>query len=219
MTTEIFCNVGDWLEAHQYVAIWIEGVALLLIFGLDFYERIEHRKEREEQHKETIAQLKVSQQQVEAATQAALAAKKSTDISAALHRPFIGLSGVTLKTGWGTRFWDIAFGIKNYGTLPAVCVGFSVLVFTDDVQRTQHIDPASFQIFPASEFEAQIRVDWGESDKQAIHSESKKIRINVQIPYQTENGDSYEFTSEVSYKQGRFTTHNSSTRTLHRYPQ
>jgi hypothetical protein len=197
-------SVANWLRTYESVAIWLEGIALVLIF---IWDRLDSRQ----QHRETLVQSKVSQQQVEAAKVAALATKESADILAALHRPFISLSGVSLKTGLGTRSWEIAFGIKNYGTLPAVGVGFSARVFIDDVQRVQHTNPASFQIFPSSEFEALLGVDWGEPDKEAIHSETKKIRINVHIPYQTENGNKFTFTAEVCYKQGRFNTLKSST--------
>jgi hypothetical protein len=204
----------DWFKTYEYVAIWLEGIALVAIFGLDFFDRKIEDKERERQHKETLEQLSIARQQTDAATEAALAAKKSADISAALHRPFVGLSGVTLKSGFGTRFWDIAFHIKNYGTLPAVGVSFSARVFTDDIERLQYTDAASFEIFPSSEFEAVIRLDLGEPDMQAIHDGSKKIRSNVQIRYHTEDGRSFEFTSEIANKQSRFSTHNSTTRTL-----
>jgi hypothetical protein len=48
-----------WLGTHESVAIWLEGVALLAIF---IWDRIDSRQ----QHEETLAQLNVSQKQVDA---------------------------------------------------------------------------------------------------------------------------------------------------------
>jgi len=48
-----------WLKMHESVAIWLEGIALVLIFAWD---RIDSRK----QHRETLAQLNVSQAQADA---------------------------------------------------------------------------------------------------------------------------------------------------------
>src|SRR4029077_18416746 len=114
----------------ETIGVWVEAIALILIFGLDWKERKDNRKDREEQHKETSAQLEIARNQAEAtkksadaAIEAALAAKKSAEITAALHRPFVGLSGVMPKHGFGSQFWDIAFALKNYGTLPALHVG------------------------------------------------------------------------------------------------
>ncbi len=211
MGIELAKEIVDWFRTHEYVAIWLEGIALVAIFWLDLNDRRERRVEQERQHKETLEQLRISQQQTDAATEAALAARKSADISAALHRPLVALSGVTLKTGRGSRNWDIAFGLKNYGTLPAVNVGFTANVFTDDVQRIQHTSRGSIQIMPSSVFEAILRVDWGEPDVQAVHAETKKIRIHVRLPYQTEDGRKFEFSSDVFFKQGVFSTDSSNT--------
>jgi hypothetical protein len=211
MGIELVKEIVNWFRTHEYVAIWLEGIALVAIFWLDLNDRRERGREQERQHKETLEQLRISQQQTDAATEAALAAKKSADISAALHRPLVGLSGVTLKTGRGTRNWDIAFALKNYGTLPAVNVGFTANVFTDDVQRIQHTSRAAIQIMPSSVFEASLMVDWGEPDVQAIHDETKKIRIHVRLPYQTEDGRKFEFSSNVFFKRGLFSTDSSTT--------
>jgi hypothetical protein len=205
----------EWLHNYEYVAVWLEGIALVLILYLDWRERVDRRKDQKIQDKLTRDQLAETAKSADAATEAALAAKISADISASLYRPFVGLSGVALESGWNTRFWDIGFRIKNYGTLPAVSVGFSVCIFTDEIERLRHTDGASFQIFPSSEFEATVRFDMGEQNVQAIHAENKKLRCNVKIPYHTEDGRGFEFAAEVAYKNSRFPTHNSTTKTLH----
>lgn len=60
----------DWLRTHEFIAIWLEGIALLLIF---VWDRLDRRK----QHRETLAQLGVSQKQVETAQNNAAAARAS----------------------------------------------------------------------------------------------------------------------------------------------
>src|SRR4029077_10457507 len=94
----------------------------------------------------------------EAATEAALAAKKSADMAAALHRPFMGLVRVTLKTGWGTDLWIIVLAIKNYGTLPAMNVAAMIEFFTGNTRLTQITEPAAVQIFPSDEIESIVRL-------------------------------------------------------------
>jgi hypothetical protein len=55
-----------WLKTYESIAIWLEGIALVAIFVLDWKQRKDERKDREEQHKETLAQLNVSQAQTNA---------------------------------------------------------------------------------------------------------------------------------------------------------
>jgi hypothetical protein len=216
-----FGAIAEWLKTYESVAIWLEGIALILILGLDWRERIDQRKERKEQHKETAAQLAASQKQVEAAiksadaaTEAALAAKKSAEITAALHRPLVGLSSVTLKTGWGTRLWDLAFSLKNSGTLPAVNVRLTADFYTDDSLRLQTKESPSIQLFPSSEFVVIVRFDMGEPDRPEVHAERKKLRIDVRIRYLGELGGDFEYSAALSYTQGRFDIARSETRLL-----
>jgi hypothetical protein len=218
---EFLKALAAWLKDHESLAIWLEGVALVAIFFLDWRERKDQRKERQKQHEETASQFLVSQKQVEAviksadaATEAALAAKKSAEISAALHRPFVGLSNVSLKTGWGTRLWDISFSLKNSGTLPAVNVGLSADFYTDDSLRLQTKESPSVQLFPSSELVSIVRFDMGEPDRPEVHAERKKLRIDVRIRYQGELGGHFEYAAAISYTQNRFDIARSETRLL-----
>ena len=49
----------------ETIGVWLEAIALIAIFFLDWNERRENRKERQVQHEETAAQMVVSQRQVE----------------------------------------------------------------------------------------------------------------------------------------------------------
>ena len=60
----------DWLRTHEFIAIWLGGIALILIF---VWDRLDRRK----QHRETLAQLSISQKQVEAIQNTAAAARAS----------------------------------------------------------------------------------------------------------------------------------------------
>jgi len=46
-----------WLTKYEAVAVWLEGIALILIFAWD-------RRDANRDHKETVAQLKVAQDQI-----------------------------------------------------------------------------------------------------------------------------------------------------------
>jgi hypothetical protein len=205
----------------ETIGVWVEAIALIAIFFLDWKERKENRKERREQHEETAAQLQAAQSQAEAtkksadaATEAALAATKSAEISAALHRPFMGVSNVALRGGWGTRVWDIAFGLKNYGALPALGVGLTAEVFTDNNLRMQTTESPSVQIFPSAEFVSIVRFDMGDPDQVGVHKESIKLRIEVRIPYHSQEGRNFwyfEHTATISFVRGQFQVDKSGT--------
>jgi len=66
-------NVLAWLVKYEALALWLEGVALVLIFFLDWRERVstqadrtEQEKERRLQHKETSAQMEIWRKQIHA---------------------------------------------------------------------------------------------------------------------------------------------------------
>jgi hypothetical protein len=207
-------TVGVW----EAIGIWVEAIALIAIFVLDWKERKENRKERQEQHEENAAQLLVAQNQAEAtrksadaATEAALAARKSADIAASLHRPFMGVSNVALRNGWGTRIWHIGFDLKNYGTLPALSVGLTADVFTDNNHRMQTMESPSVQIFPSAEFVSIVLFDMGDPDTVGVHKEAIKLRIEVRIPYQSQDGRHFEHTATISFVHTRFQVDKSAT--------
>jgi ElaB/YqjD/DUF883 family membrane-anchored ribosome-binding protein len=54
----VLLATGNWLDSHQYLALWIEGIALLLIFIWD-------RWDSHQQHKETLAQMDGMRRQAE----------------------------------------------------------------------------------------------------------------------------------------------------------
>jgi hypothetical protein len=68
-------TVINWLRTYEFIAIWLEGIALVAIF---VWDRLDSR----EQHEETLTQLKIAQRQVEA----------SLEQVEASHKPFVAFS-------------------------------------------------------------------------------------------------------------------------------
>src|SRR5215472_10396757 len=56
--------IVDWLRTHEFIPIWLEGIALVAIFGLDWWEYRKQGRERLEQHKETAAQMEIWRKQI-----------------------------------------------------------------------------------------------------------------------------------------------------------
>src|SRR5216683_1834754 len=55
----VLLTIFPWLDSHQYLAIWLEGIALLAIFIWD-------RWDSHQQHKQTLAQMTIMQNQARA---------------------------------------------------------------------------------------------------------------------------------------------------------
>jgi hypothetical protein len=194
-----------WLRTHEFVAIWLEGVALVAIFVLDWRERIDQHRERKEQHKETAVQLENARKQVEAAVksaeagiEAALASKKSADILASLHRPFMGLKMVSLRAGGlGADLWVIAFVLRNFGTLPALDVGVTIEFFAANTSFAKIKEPTSVQIFPS--YETETIIQQMIARRVEIQTGAEKLRIDFRMPFRAEDGRYFEYNAQVSY--------------------
>jgi len=78
----ILSATPNWFDSHQYLALWLEGIALLLIFAWD-------RWDNHQQHKQTLAQLDIMQNQARATETAANAANKSAEALISSERAWI----------------------------------------------------------------------------------------------------------------------------------
>lgn len=81
----------DWLRAHEFLAIWLEGVALVLIF---VWDRLDSRS----QHKEMLAQLQATEKQIAASEKNAAAAKATAESIVNTERAW-----VMAELGWWER--------------------------------------------------------------------------------------------------------------------
>jgi hypothetical protein len=199
----------SWFKQNEHVALWLEGVALIFIFGLDYFNRLDEAQEHKSEHDETLEQLRLLGLQTQAATDTAVAAKKSADLTAALHRPYVGVSAVVL--GGADRYFNMTFGLRNFGTLSAFNTGFKVEYFVEDALRDQHSEPMAVQVFPADIYHVTYQFDSGVVDAGRLRAEEKKLTLRVYVPYQTEDGRQFEYTAELSLGQGRISIDKSNT--------
>lgn len=109
----LFLQINDRLTKYEGVAIWLEGIALVLIFVWD-------RFDAHDTHDQSTKQLAVSRDQVEATL-----------------RPFVSYSSVPrdaqeavvdLDNDAMTEIWcpEAQAQIKNYGSGPAINVRYSL---------------------------------------------------------------------------------------------
>ena len=66
-------GIATWFKDQEFVAIWLEGVALVAIFFLDWleyrkqgHERLKQEDDRIKQHEETAAQMDIWRKQIHA---------------------------------------------------------------------------------------------------------------------------------------------------------
>jgi len=124
-------GLANWLHTYEYIAIWLEGIALVLILLLDWWEyrkqgseRTKEERERVKQHEETAAQLAASLRQIEASQELAEAAHKpclvfSTSprepIDAILAADLVGHDGAMI-----IRCPEAQAQLENIGSGPAI---------------------------------------------------------------------------------------------------
>jgi hypothetical protein len=202
---------ADWLRTYESVAIWLEGIALVAIF---IWDRIDSRQ----QHKETREQLLVSQSQVEAAIKSAdaakisaEAAKQSADVAAALNRPFIGLESRPIKSLSVHSLWTTSVALANYGTLPATNLNASFEFHTESPQESRFplqtiSGPESAEIFPRSEYEADLSPAINLQQQTQIASRLKDLILIVKATYGASEGRKFGYTAEakLDIASGRF---------------
>jgi len=84
-----------WLDSHQYLALWLEGIALLVIFIWD-------RIDASQQLKQTLAQMEIMRNQARATETAANATTKSVEALINSERAWV----VAELIPQGVRFTD-----------------------------------------------------------------------------------------------------------------
>lgn len=192
-----FCQIEEWLKAHEYLAVWLEGVALFFILFLELRERADRREDQKSQDK-------LNRDQLAETAKSADAAKKSTELTAALHRPYVAVSRIELS-GAG-RYWNLNFEITNYGMLPAFDVNFSVKAFVDQEEqaRKELRGPSSIQIFASSTEKVTHQFDFGDPDGIKMREGQTKVRFDVQISYELVGGGSRAvYTAEIVFNLAR----------------
>ena len=120
------CPFLNWLEAYAFVAVWLEAIALVAIFCLDWRERRDQRKEREQQHRETTEQLSVAIRSADAAT-ATVDLMRKTSRKDLRARVFVASAQRVEPLGPGSFTAEVT--IKNFGKIPAYdCTYFATMI-------------------------------------------------------------------------------------------
>src|SRR5271165_6022940 len=117
-------TIPNWFGTHEYIAIWMEGIALIAILALDAWEfrrqgndRVKEEKEKERQHTETAAQLRASLDLVESAHKPCLV------LSSSPRDPDEALIGTVTPGSDGGTIIRCSGGdaqLENIGNGPAV---------------------------------------------------------------------------------------------------
>ena len=201
----------------ETIAVWLEAIALIAIFFLDWKVRKENRQDQQRQHDETAAHLRVAQSQAEAtkksadaATEAALAAKQSAEIAAALHRPFMGLDHVKLSPDPSTQnrpVWSIEWSIKNFGTLPASQVEAGAEMRLDEHLLLTDSSAKSAEVFPQSDPLTKItNYPWegadGIANRSAVMGGQKLLIVRVHVLYAGPDGRQHKHMAEARFNRG-----------------
>ncbi len=110
----VLLAVFHWLRTHeQSLAIWLEGIALVAIFVLELKEYRRQGSEREEQHKESVAQMAIMQSQADALVNS--------------ERAWVTLEGITTNmVAKVDNTINVVVAFKNYGKTPAWIVESSL---------------------------------------------------------------------------------------------
>jgi hypothetical protein len=142
---------------------------------------------------------RATKRSADAAKVSADAAKKSADISAALQRPYLGVSLLQRRNDYKEDMWTIRCCVKNYGTLPAAGVKTLVVVHRQEGSYGEGPLYSGCEILPQAELEGflQIRVD---ADTRAMLSKTDWPMIaSVEIKYLAPGGARYTHNAKFAY--------------------
>jgi len=104
-------SVLPWLDSHQYLALWLEGLALLVIFIWD-------RIDASQQHKQTLEQMKIMRDQALETEKAANAASKSAEALINSERAWVVAELVPICARFGGT-WHRPSGVSWVSMSPA----------------------------------------------------------------------------------------------------
>jgi hypothetical protein len=104
-----------WLRTNEWLALWVEGIALILIF---IWDRIDSHQ----QHDETIEQIKVMSRNAVAAELAANAAKDNIELLISKERARLVVDLDDLELSPHRGIYEVRFKVSILGTTPAFIV-------------------------------------------------------------------------------------------------
>lgn len=139
----VLLATAPWLDSHQYLALWLEGIALVFIFGLDWWVYRKSVAETKEQHKEAVEQMRIAKETAEAAKLSAQAVLNS-------ERAWIEIRlGPPLQPDYGDQdqitssdVFECSIQIENHGRTVARIE--SLQVGADAVSEPLPQEPVNF---------------------------------------------------------------------------
>jgi hypothetical protein len=137
---------------------------------------------------ETKRSADAAKASADAAKVSADAATRSANVTAALHRPYLGVSALRRDNDYNADMWVIRCCVKNYGTLPAAETRVEV-----SVERDGHGDfargPVSsgWEILPQGEFSGFLQFGIGQKTRNEI-SAAEPMVARVKITYLAPGG-------------------------------
>jgi hypothetical protein len=135
--------VLNWLTNYESLAIWSEGIALVAIFLLDWREYRRQGKDREEQHKETLEQMKIMERQMLATEMATKAAETSASAQQAAMQQWLIFQNWSTKEDIsdpkGRFAIEIGFEIVNPTKLPLTMLSTKVRLLHQEAWRIHNI--------------------------------------------------------------------------------
>lgn len=149
----------------------------------------------------------------DAATQQAEVSRRTLEISAALNRPYMGVSKFERVSDRNSPLWVVVWVIRNFGSLPAIKVNASLEMSADGMNLQADRATESAEMFPQAE--AQTRTQFQFEDVRPIIEGNKIVSGHIRISYEAPNGQRYEFIAKIRYghSKDRFTM-DSETRSL-----
>jgi hypothetical protein len=145
MCPTLFSTFSDWLKANESVAVWLEGIALVLIFGLELREYRRQGVERKEQAIELAKQMAIAKDAADAAKFSAQAVLNS-------ERAWIEIKlGAPIQSDYQDDAQSISVGlfecsiqIENHGRTIARVE--SIRIGADTVNEPLPQEPSSFTL-------------------------------------------------------------------------
>jgi hypothetical protein len=141
----------------------------------------------------------------DASTVAANEGRKSTDLLAALNRPYMGVHRVAFPNPAGQNeiMWGISSEIRNFGTLPALAVEARVEFVLNETILYASAGPFAAEIFPQSEpvvIDASFRFQGPRRDE--VLSGAVTLIARIHIDYAASNGQRYKHRANAQFKRG-----------------
>jgi hypothetical protein len=131
--TALLHSIYSWLHNHESLALWLEGIALVLILAWDVWSHIQQRQE-------TVDQMKIMERQALGMETAANAAKKSAEL-AEMSLRLAERADVLLEAvgpvhhpnsgGILTGYSNVIFRFKNFGRTRGTNVRYEASLSVD----------------------------------------------------------------------------------------